>query len=58
MDLKEIRKNLGVSQIDMASAVGVSLNTYILWERNGANPNPENQLKLEEAIERLKARKK
>lgn len=53
MNLKEKRLSLKKSQIDMASAIGVSLNTYILWERKVTNPNEENDIKLKEVIERF-----
>ena len=53
MNLYKIRKELGISQVTMASEIGVSANTYIMWERNVMNPNEENQIKLEEAIARL-----
>ena len=53
MDLKKIRKEIGVSQITMAAEVGVSVNTYIMWERCANNPNEENKIKLEETIARL-----
>ena len=57
MDLKKIRTELGKSQIDMAAEIGVALNTYTLWERNAGNPSEENEIKLKETIERLKAKK-
>ena len=53
MNLYKIRKELGISQVAMASEIGVSVNTYIMWERNVMNPNEEKQIKLEEAIARL-----
>ena len=54
MDLKEIRKKYNLTQIDMAKACGVSLSAYLLWERGVANPNDENQVKLNDVIENLK----
>ena len=53
MNLYKIRKELGISQVTMASEIGVSVNTYIMWERKVMNPNEENQIKLEEAIARM-----
>lgn len=53
MDLQTIRKNLGISQVTMASEIGVSANTYIMWERKVMNPNEENLVKLQETIARL-----
>ena len=54
MDLKQIRKQYNVTQVDMAKACGVSLSAYLLWERGVANPNEENQAKLNQVIENLK----
>lgn len=46
MDLLEIRKRKGLSQMQMAALIGVSINTYINWERKVMNPNPENAEKI------------
>ena len=54
MNLKEIRKENGLTQIDMAKKLKVSLNTYILWERGANNPNEENQQKIDQLIKELK----
>lgn len=45
-NLLDERKRLKLSQFDMASGIGVSINTYINWERNVMNPNPENEEKI------------
>jgi len=50
MDLKEERKKLGLSQVGMAVKIGVSINTYINWERGGTKPNPENLDKLNKIV--------
>jgi transcriptional regulator with XRE-family HTH domain len=50
MDLLEIRKKKGLSQMQMAALIGVSINTYINWERKVMNPNPENEKKIKEAL--------
>jgi len=47
---KEKRKKNGYTQIDVAVKVGVSLSTYILWEKGAMNPNEENQKKLDEVL--------
>ncbi len=57
-DLKEIRKNLGVTQMGLAKKVGVSLLTIQLWERGITLPNPQNQEKLEEVLKELESEKK
>ena len=46
MDLKELRKKKGLSQIEIAEQIGVHINTYILWERGAGQPTPENMEKL------------
>jgi len=58
LDLMVIRKAIktdvfpfGMSQSDVARAVGVSLMTYQLWERGNMNPNPENKAKLYEVLD-------
>ena len=50
MDLKELRKNKKLSQIEVAEKVGVHVNTYILWERGAGQPTPENLKKLEKVL--------
>lgn len=57
-NLKEIRKNLGVTQMGLAKKVGVSLLTIQLWERGITLPNPQNQEKLEEVLKELESEKK
>lgn len=46
MNYKELRKKQKLTQIQVASKVGVSLMTYQLWERGAMNPKPENLEKL------------
>lgn len=46
MDLKHIREQKGLTQIDVAKAVGVSLAAYRLWELGVGKPNQENQKRL------------
>jgi DNA-binding XRE family transcriptional regulator len=48
--LKENRLKLKLTQTDMAKAVGVSLNTYQLWEKGVSTPKPENEQKLKEVL--------
>lgn len=49
--LKELRKAKGMTQIQVAQAVGVSLMAYRLWEMGGNEPNRKNYKKLMEALE-------
>jgi len=44
--MRDKRISLGLTQVDVAKAVGVSLVTYQLWERGVTTPTPENQKKL------------
>lgn len=50
MNIKELRKQKGMTQIDVAIAVGVSLTAYQLWERGVMKPNEENEKKLKEVL--------
>lgn len=47
---KEKRNALGMTQTEVAVAVGVSLTSYQLWERGASYPNEENQIKLFEVL--------
>ena len=51
-DLKEYRIKNGLSQMDMASRFNVSMNAYILWEREISTPNEENQKKIDELLKK------
>ncbi len=53
MNYAEFRKQHGLTQIEFARAVGVSLNTYILWEKGANYPNPENQEKIDEFVKKV-----
>ena len=57
MDWKQRRKELGLTQLEVAKACDVSLMTYRLWERGAMNPNEENFKKLMEVL-KLKERVK
>lgn len=50
MNIKERRKELGKTQMDMAKETGVSLQAYILWERGINTPTCENMEKLKLAL--------
>jgi len=49
-DLKRIRKEAGLSQLDLASAVEVSLTTIRTWEKGASTPNKENMKKLKNVL--------
>ncbi len=49
-DLKKTRQELGMTQVEVARKVGVSLSTYLLWERGAGKPNEDNAKKLEKVL--------
>lgn len=46
MNIKELREKLGLSQMALASKIGVALMSVRLWENNAGKPNEENMAKL------------
>jgi len=57
-DLRKRRKALGLSQMELARLVGVSLLTVQLWEREVSEPKPENREKLEQVLSELEGKRK
>ena len=53
MELKEFRKKHRISQMKLASMLGVSLLTVQRWENGAGFPNYDNQEKLEEFMQKL-----
>ena len=49
-EMKKRRQDQGLTQIDVAIAVGVSVAAYRLWELGGTRPTPENEAKLIEVL--------
>ena len=49
-NLKEMRENKGLSQIEVAKLIGVSANTYRNWEYGANYPSEENMKKLKEVL--------
>lgn len=49
-ELIKYRKENKKTLMDMASEIGVSMNTYILWERGINAPNEENQAKIDKLL--------
>ena len=45
-ELKTKRTIAKKTQVEMAKAVGVSLQAYRWWEQGVSNPKPENLIKL------------
>lgn len=50
MSILEKRKALGMTQVEVAKAVGVSLQAYILWEKEVNKPNEDNAKKLDKVL--------
>lgn len=51
MNIKKLRKEKGMTQVDLALKVGVSVNTIRNWEYKVSEPTPENEKKLREVLE-------
>lgn len=45
-NIKELRIRAGLSQMKLASLLGVSLTSLIKWENGAGRPNEENMAKL------------
>lgn len=50
MDIKKLRLAKGLTQMQVAKAVGVSLTALRVWEGGASNPTPENLEKLKEVL--------
>lgn len=53
--IAERRKELGMSQVRAAREVGVSLGTWLLWERQVGHPNEQNLKELARVLKVDKA---
>ena len=49
--LKELRKNKGLKQREIAELLGVKQNTYSDWENGKTEPSFENLIKLADLLE-------
>jgi transcriptional regulator with XRE-family HTH domain len=49
-DIKKLRTEKGMTQMEVAKACGVSLVTFQLWEREISTPNQENMEKLKKVL--------
>ena len=49
-EIKERRQGLGLTQLDVSTAIGVSLPAFRLWEGGGTKPTPENEKKLRQVL--------
>lgn len=50
-NLKQVREEKELTQVELAKKVGVSIATYLNWERGVGKPNDENMEKLIEVLE-------
>ena len=50
MNIKEQRVKKGLTQVELARLMHVSVNSVRMWEQGGMNPNPENMEKLKEVL--------
>jgi len=57
LNLKEQRIKKGMTQIDAAIAIGVSLSSYRMWELGVTKPNETNMQKLIEVFGNGKSEK-
>ena len=53
-NLKEIRKSKGLTKVEIARKVGVSITAYSNWENGTSEPNEDNYIKLVEILEEVK----
>gem|GEM_PF-3009151 len=51
MNIRKLRKELKLTQADLAIKCNVSLTTIQLWEREVTTPSKENMIKLKKALE-------
>ena len=49
--LKELRKNKGLKQQEIAELLGIKRNTYSDWENGKTEPSFENLIKLADLLE-------
>ena len=52
-NLRELRKEAGLTQMELAGKIGVSLNTVVKWEKTPSKPSEENHKKLEKLFKKL-----
>lgn len=50
MNIMKLRKELKMTQVELAKACGVSLTTIQLWEKEVTTPNEENLIKLKKVL--------
>ena len=50
-NLKQIREDKGMTQIEASNAIGVSVEAYRRWENGGGQPSEKNLIKLKSVLE-------
>ncbi len=50
-NLKEIRIRKGMTQVDLAKLMGVTMNSIARWEQGANKPSEENMDKLKKVLE-------
>lgn len=58
VDLREIRKDLGLTQSDVARALGKSPITLSRWETGAATPSPKDAQAYADLLEEIQGRAK
>lgn len=49
--LKKLRKDTGLTQVDVASKLGISQQAYASWERGIKKPTQENLVKIAQVLD-------
>ena len=49
--LKKLRKDTGLTQVDVASKLGISQQAYASWERGAKKPTQENLVKIAQILD-------
>ena len=53
-NLRAMRQKYNLTQISVAKAIGVSINTVVKWENNVSKPSDDNMKKLEDMFSTLR----
>jgi DNA-binding transcriptional regulator YiaG len=53
-NLKAMRQKYNLTQISVAKAIGVSINTVAKWENNVSKPSDDNMKKLDDMFSTLR----
>ena len=48
--LKKLRKDAGLTQVDVASKLGISQQAYASWERGAKKPTQDNLVKIAQVL--------